>query len=84
MRTLKPIQLAILVRLFHLGRADRPASLARLARDLGVPHDQVAVELAHLDAQQLVDQTRVRLTMSGLCVAASARKIRVKLLAAAA
>lgn len=75
MQTLNAAQLAILVRLYRLARTDRPASLARLARDLQSPAPALAAELDALDRAGLVDAARVRLTLSGLCVAAS---IRVK------
>lgn len=73
MQTLTAAQLAIVVRLYRLGRTDRPASLARLARDLQRPAEHLAEDLAILDRAGLVDATRVRLTLSGLCVAASVR-----------
>lgn len=84
MQTLNAAQHAILVRLYRLGRTDRPASLARLARDLQSPAESLAVELRTLDRAGLVDAARVRLTLSGLCVAASLRVRRPARMQAAA
>lgn len=84
MQTLNAAQLAIVVRLYRLARTDRPASLARLARDLQSPADELARELAILDRAGLVDAARVRLTLSGLCVAASVRVKRAAQLRQAA
>lgn len=69
------IQLATLQLLYKMAREDRPADLGALAAELGqtcVAMDRV---LGELEKAGLADAERVRLTMSGLALAASSRSV---------
>ena len=67
-------QLEVLRTLYDLARDDRPADLALVASALGMSCVQVDAVLSALEHAGLVDGERVRLTMTGLAVAVSARR----------
>ncbi len=71
--TLNRIQLRLLVVLFDLAQADRPANVRRIAEVLDVRLGQVATTLSELDRLGLVHAARVRLSFPGLAIAASAK-----------
>jgi len=71
--TLTRIQLRLLVVLFDLAQADKPANVRRIAEVLDVRLGQVAVALGELDELGFVHAARVRLSFPGLAVAASAK-----------
>lgn len=71
--TLTRLQLRLLVALFDLAQADRAANVKRLAEHLDLRFKVVAIELNRLDELGLVHAGRVRLSMSGLVLAAGAR-----------
>ncbi len=60
---------AVLRALYELARDDRRAHIANVARLLRMNCREVDAALQRLEATNLVDATRVRLTMSGLVVA---------------
>jgi len=66
----------VLVSLFELGRADRPATVERLARQLGRSEAVIRASLERLAQQGLADPVRVRLTMLGLAAAVSRAQAR--------
>jgi DNA-binding IclR family transcriptional regulator len=57
--------------LFLLAREDIHADLSLLAQVIGAPPIEAGRQLAELERHGLVDAHRVRLTMTGLVVAAS-------------
>ncbi len=69
-------QLAALQTLFDMARQDRLADLSLLANELGLTCVQADRLLEQLHRAGLVDGDRVRLTMAGLTVAATARHTR--------
>jgi len=68
---LEKLALRLLETLYELGRADIAASPAVLADWLDVPEPRVQHLLDRLDAQDLVDADRCRLSMRGLVLAVS-------------
>lgn len=62
---------SILFVLFDLARADRPATVDRIAARLGTSPNQVRQRLDQLERLKLVDAQRVRLTLAGLAIATS-------------
>lgn len=60
---------AVLRALFELARDNRRAHIANVARLVGVSAREVDAALMRLEATNLVDATRVRLTFLGLAVA---------------
>jgi Mn-dependent DtxR family transcriptional regulator len=70
METLNKI---LLVTLLDLAQNDVPASVARLATELGVTRAQVAVGLNELSERGLVRPDTIRLTFVGLMSAAGLR-----------
>ncbi len=77
--TLTKIQARLLVVLFDLAQADRPANVRRIAEVLEVRLGEVANTLSELDRLGLVRAARVRLTFPGLAIAAS-QKARLRAL----
>jgi Mn-dependent DtxR family transcriptional regulator len=75
--TLTNIQARLLVVLFDLAQADRPANVRRIAEVLEVRLGEVATQLNELDRLGLVRAARVRLTFPGLAIAA-AQKARLR------
>ena len=69
-------QRALLQALFTLARDDRPADLVNVANQLGLSCVQTDKLLTQLDEAGFVDATRVRLTMTGLVLAASLGPLR--------
>ncbi len=67
---------AVLRALYELARDDRRAHIASVARLLRISCREVDAALQRLEATNLVDATRVRLTMSGLVVAAGLPQLR--------
>jgi Mn-dependent DtxR family transcriptional regulator len=65
-------QQTILRALFEMASEDQPADLVSLAARVGLSCTRTAEILDALDRAQLVDADRVRLTMSGLALAAIA------------
>jgi predicted transcriptional regulator len=63
-------QSTVLHTLLSLARADIPATVRRLAAELGRPAAEVERDLAQLARRGLVDAERVRLTFVGLMHAA--------------
>ncbi len=61
--------------LYKLARTDQPADLSLVAAELGVTCVAADQLLRALERAGLVDSERVRLTLSGLAVAVSARRI---------
>ncbi|MGD8317981.1 MAG: hypothetical protein PVH76_09535 [Myxococcales bacterium] len=75
----------LLEAMYQMGRADLSATPEALGTWLDVPGARVQELLIRLDAQELVDQTRCRLTMQGLVLAVSmdgASKLALHLAAA--
>jgi Mn-dependent DtxR family transcriptional regulator len=63
----------VLFHMYTLAQQTEPASVGRLAGDLGLGRHAVAQALLALDRAGLVDCARVRLTLTGLAFAVSAR-----------
>ncbi len=61
----------VLRALFELASDNQRAHIGRVARLLGMSCRDVDSALLRLEATQLVDATRVRLTLAGLAVAVS-------------
>lgn len=64
---------AILDALLTLARSDHPARVDNVAGRLGVRSARVAGALLHLERRELVDASRVRLTLRGLAAATALR-----------
>ncbi len=65
----------------HLARAQshgRPVRLDELACDIGVRREDVRHAVTSLHAEGHVDAQRMRLTMSGLAIAASMRECKLR------
>ncbi len=60
---------ALLLALYQLARANRPADLGLLAGRLGWGAGRVVRVLTHLEKKGVADRTTCRLTMMGLTVA---------------
>ena len=71
------LQARLLVVLFDLAQADRPANVRRIAEALGARLGEVATALNALDELGLVRASRVRLTFPGLAIAAG-QKARLR------
>lgn len=67
---------AVLQILFSMATADRHADLALVAEELGQSCSETARILDELDAAGLANAETVRLTMSGLVLATSLRRVR--------
>lgn len=65
------LALRLLQALYDLGRTDTPATPGALCAWLEVPEERVRALLQRLDAQELVDEARCRLSMKGLVLAVS-------------
>lgn len=61
----------LLEAMYQMGRADLDATPEALGAWLNVPGAHVQALLTRLDAQDLVDRARCRLTMTGLVLAVS-------------
>ena len=68
--------------LYTLAQRTEPASVGRIASDLGLKRAVVARILLTLDRAGLVDCARVRLTLAGLALAVSTRTAAVLSVAA--
>lgn len=68
-RTTSDEAVALLLALYRLARANRPADLGVLAGRLGWGAGRVVRVLAHLDTKGAADRAECRLTMMGLAMA---------------
>ncbi len=76
--TLRPIAAHVLR---HLARAQQRGRLVRLddlASDIGVRREDVRSAVTSLHQEGHVDATRMRLTMSGLAIAAAMRECKLR------
>ncbi|AKF11780.1 hypothetical protein [Sandaracinus amylolyticus] len=80
----KNTMVSVLVVLFELARANRPANVERIARRLDLGVEETRAALRGLEVRGLADAVRCRLTLVGLALASSAAQGREIHLAAAA
>ena len=66
----QPTLASLVIALLDLARLGLPADLDRLAGRLGIDVERTRAGLMQLDRHGLADARRVRLTLSGLAVAA--------------